>query len=184
MNEKHKKTISKFLSLVLRHSPETIGLTLDANGWADVEELLTKSARQHHSFSKEELEEIVATNDKQRFIFNADKTKIRANQGHSVEVDLSLTATMPPEVLYHGTVAKFLPNIRAEGLKKMERQHVHLSKDIETATKVGNRRGTAMILHIQSGVMYKEGYAFYLSANGVWLTDNVPARYIEFNVTR
>jgi len=184
MNAEELKKKSKFLSLVLRHEPDKIGIALDEAGWVEVDVLMVALTRHGRGMSRETLNLVVETNDKQRFIFNADKTKIRANQGHSVEVDLSLTATMPPEVLYHGTVAKFLPNIRAEGLKKMERQHVQLSKDIETATKVGNRRGTAMILHIQSGVMHKEGYAFYLSENGVWLTDNVPARYIEFNVTR
>jgi putative RNA 2'-phosphotransferase len=181
MNEKQKKAISKFLSLILRHSPETIDLSLDSNGWADVEELLLKSATHTTPFTREELEEIVVTNDKQRFIFNEEHTQIRANQGHSIQVELNLQSQTPPEFLYHGTVEKFLSLIRSEGLKKINRHHVHLSKDKETAEKVGNRRGKAIILTISSGIMYKEGFAFYLSENGVWLTDNVPVDYINFN---
>src|SRR5882762_429466 len=129
MKEKDRNTISKFLSLILRHSPETIGLQLDENGWAYVEDLMIKCGRKGKAFSREELDEVVALNDKQRFAFNEDKTKIRANQGHSVEVELELEAQQPPELLYHGTVGWFLTNIRAEGLKKMSRHHVHLSAD-------------------------------------------------------
>jgi putative RNA 2'-phosphotransferase len=184
MNDKHKNTISKFLSLILRHSPGTIGLTLDENGWADVEDLLLRSAQNNNPFSREELTEVVTTNDKQRFVFNEDATKIRANQGHSVEVDLNLASQAPPKILYHGTVARFLEDIKAEGLKKMSRLHVHLSKDIATAEKVGNRRGEAIILGILSGVMYENGFVFYLAANGVWLTDNVPAQYIDFKIVK
>jgi putative RNA 2'-phosphotransferase len=180
MNEKQKKTVSKFLSLILRHSPETIGLSLDSNGWANVEELLSKSAIHNTPFTKEELKEIVVTNDKQRFIFNEDHTQIRANQGHSIQVELNLQGQTPPDFLYHGTVEKFLSLIQSEGLKKMSRQHVHLSKDKGTAEKVGNRRGEAIILVISSGIMHKEGFVFYLSENGVWLTDNVPTQYINF----
>ena len=180
MNEREKKIISKFLSLILRHRPETIGLCLDRNGWADIKELLQKSAVHNQSFSMEELKEIVASNDKQRFIINEDATKIRANQGHSIEVELNLASQIPPEYLYHGTVAKFLPAIKTEGLKKMSRRHVHLSKDIETAQRVGNRRGEALILRIRSLAMQKNGFIFYLSENEVWLTDKVPYQYIEF----
>jgi len=180
MDEKQKKIISKFLSLILRHRPETIGLKLDNNGWADIEELLSKSEKNNRLFSKEDLEEVVTTNDKQRFIFNESKTKVRANQGHSIEVELDLQSQVPPELLYHGTVEKFVTSIRTEGLQKMSRQHVHLSKDIETAEKVGSRRGEAIILCVSSGVMYKDGYIFYLSENGVWLTDNVPSVYVNF----
>lgn len=180
MIEKQKKTISKFLSLILRHSPGTIGLKLDYNGWADVEQLLSKSKEHNQPFSKEDLEEIVTTNDKQRFIFNESKTKIRANQGHSIEVELDLQSQVPPELLYHGTVEKFLVIIKTEGLQKMGRQHVHLSKDIETAKKVGSRRGEPIILSVSSAAMFKDGYIFYLSENGVWLTNDVPAAYINF----
>lgn len=180
MNEQHKKSISKFLSLILRHSPQTIGLQLDENGWADVEELLAKSADHKKPFSKSELEEIVATNDKKRFAFNEAHTHIRASQGHSVSIDLALLPGEPPEYLYHGTAQQFLQKIKEEGLLKMSRQHVHLSSDKETATKVGGRRGVPFILKIRSGQMHKEGIPFYLSENNVWLTDAVPSKYIEF----
>ena len=143
MNEKDKKRISKFLSLVLRHRPEYIGLHLNENGWADVDELIAKSKTRNIDVLFNELEEIVVTNDKQRFAFNNDKSKIRANQGHSVKtIDLQLEAIEPPDFLYHGTVAKFLDSIKATGLQKRSRQHVHLSEDRATATKVGSRRGT------------------------------------------
>jgi len=170
---------SKFLSLILRHKPEIIGLRLDQHGWADVEELIAKSALHDRLFSKEGLQEIVRTNDKQRFAFNEDETKIRASQGHSLEVELGLTPLAPPEYLYHGTIAKFIDNIRIDGLKKMSRQHVHLSMDRETAEKVGSRHGKAVILHIQSEKMHADGFSFYLSQNGVWLTDHVPVKYID-----
>jgi putative RNA 2'-phosphotransferase len=180
MNEKDRNRISKFLSLVLRHDPGSIGLELDENGWAAVEMLIARSAGKGRVFSLEELEEVVVKNDKQRFSFNGDKTKIRANQGHSVEVELQLEKEIPPITLYHGTVERFLTPIRAEGLQKMSRHHVHLSKDKETAEKVGNRRGPAIILTIRSGEMSKDGFVFYVSSNGVWLTDHVPIKYIDF----
>jgi putative RNA 2'-phosphotransferase len=179
MDEKTKKKTSKFLSLILRHSPDTIGLRLDENGWAGVEELIQKSAGRGMSFSSQELEEVVLTNDKQRFAFNDDKTKIRASQGHSVEVELGFEAKVPPEILYHGTVEKFLQSIMTEGLRKMGRHHVHLSQDRETAEIVGSRRGPAIILMIRSGEMSRDGFEFYLSVNGVWLTEKVPVKYIE-----
>ncbi len=180
MNEKHKKEISKFLSLVLRHSPGTINLELDENGWADVKELILKAANHSRRFSLEELEEIVLTNDKQRFAFNEQKTKIRANQGHSIDVALGLERQEPPELLFHGTVEKFIASIKEKGLLKMHRQHVHLSADIETAKKVGSRRGIPVILNIKSGQMFRDNISFYLSENGVWLTDHVPVKYIDF----
>lgn len=181
MNEKASKSVSKFLSFVLRHSPETIGLELDENGWADVEELIEKCNKKgsQNEMTAELLDYVVDNNDKKRFAFNEDKTKIRASQGHSILVELDLTETEPSDYLYHGTVGKFLENIRKEGLQKMSRQHVHLSKDKETAIKVGSRRGVAQILKIRSGEMYKDGFKFYLSENNVWLTDEVPAKYIE-----
>lgn len=181
MNEKETKIISKFLSLLLRHKPEKIGLTLDKNGWAIVEELINKSKKTGVLFSKEDLELIVKTNDKQRFAFNEDKTKIRASQGHSIQDVEILTEThTPPPFLYHGTVAKFITSIKEIGLQKMNRQHVHLSLDKETAIKVANRRGKPIILTINTDKMYKEGYLFYLSENGVWLTDNIPSHFIQF----
>ena len=171
--------ISKFLSLILRHAPGKIGLVLDENGWADVAELIDKSAKKQMFFSAGELEEVVVTNDKQRFSYNADKTKIRANQGHSIEVELQLEKKTPPEILYHGTVARFLDRIRQEGLKKMNRHHVHLSGDKLTAEKVGSRRGDAVILVVRSGEMAGDGFEFFFSENGVWLTDHVPMKYID-----
>lgn len=180
MNEKQLKSISKFLSLVLRHKPETIGLTLDEMGWADVSELLSKLKSEFNDISKEHLQEVVSTNDKKRFAFNEDQSKIRASQGHSIEVELNLAAKQPPEFLYHGTVEKFLDAIKAQGLLKMNRQHVHLSNDLDTAKKVGSRRGTPVILTVASGKMYREGFIFYLSENGVWLTDRIDPRFIQF----
>jgi putative RNA 2'-phosphotransferase len=174
------KPTSKFLSLVLRHSPETIGITMDKNGWVSVEELIKKASNAGRIFTKEILQEVVEDNDKQRFSFNADGSKIRANQGHSVSIDLQLTPVEPPIVLYHGTVAKFMEAIRAEGLQKMSRRHLHLSKDKETANTVASRRGKPVILTVQSGEMYKDGHQFYLSDNGVWLCDKVPVEYINF----
>jgi putative RNA 2'-phosphotransferase len=180
MNEKTAKNVSKFLSLVLRHSPETIGLKLDENGWADVEELIVKCSKKGNQLDLELLNYVVENNDKKRFAFNDDKTKIRASQGHSLSVELNLNETEPSEFLYHGTVAKFLESIKKEGLQKMSRQHVHLSKDRETAVKVGSRRGAPQILTVKSGDMHRDGFKFYLSENNVWLTDEVPAKYIEF----
>lgn len=175
------KHISKFLSLVLRHKPEEIGLHVDAEGWANVQELLEKleSRGMHIDFAM--LEHLVTTNDKQRFILNETGDKIRANQGHSIAVDLKLQPQQPPEVLYHGTVAAFLPNILEGGIQKMSRQQVHLSKDVETASKVGQRRGKPIILKVMALEMHQEGYPFYLSDNGVWLTDFVPPKYLTQN---
>ena len=168
------------MSLVLRHKPEQLGLRLDENGWVEVSELLAAMCSQGLDVDADLLEEVVRENDKQRFAFNEDKTRIRANQGHSVEVDVELEETLPPDFLYHGTVEKFLDLIRESGLKKMSRQHVHLSAEIETASNVGSRRGKPVILKIKSAQMVQDGYPFFLSANGVWLTDNVPPRYITF----
>lgn len=180
MNEQQIKSTSKFLSLILRHKPEVIGLELDEQGWAEVPELLEKAAQQNRHISRELLEIVVSTNDKKRFAFNEDGTRIRASQGHSVTVDLDLQQQEPPEHLYHGTVSKFIQAIREEGLQKMSRQHVHLSGDKETAHKVGSRRGSPVILVVRAGQMQRDGFSFYLSENGVWLTDHVPATYINF----
>lgn len=173
------KSISKFLSLILRHNPATIGLTLDDHGWADVATLLQQCKAHGHHLTFATLETVVTENDKQRFAFNEDKTRIRANQGHSIEVALDLPQAMPPEFLYHGTVPKFMKDIRANGLQRMNRHHVHLSENLGTAENVGNRRGVAKILTICSGQMHRDGIPFYLSANGVWLTDEVPPKYIQ-----
>jgi len=169
---------SKFLSLVLRHKPETIGLTLDEAGWTPVADLLAGCARHGIQLSRTELEELVASSDKQRFALSEDGQSVRANQGHSVSIELGLAAQQPPALLYHGTVEKFLPAIRKEGLKKGQRHHVHLSADEITAEKVGARRGDAVILRIDAQRMQTDGFPFFLSANGVWLTDHVPSQYI------
>jgi putative RNA 2'-phosphotransferase len=177
---KNLKHISKFLSLVLRHKPEEIGLTMDSNGWVDVDELIEKCNNNKMSLDFETLEEVVITNDKQRFAFNDEYSKIRANQGHTVNVDLEFEPTKPSDFLYHGTVEKFLENIKNNGLQKMQRLHVHLSKDLETAIKVGSRRGKPIILKINAVKMHEDGSPFFLSKNGVWLCDEVPVQYIEF----
>jgi putative RNA 2'-phosphotransferase len=180
MKEKDRNNISKFLSLILRHKPETIGLRLDENGWVDVQELITKAAAGGHNFSLDDLEEVVALNDKQRFAFDDTHARIRANQGHSVDIELQLEACTPPELLYHGTVPRFMEGIRAEGLRKMNRHHVQLSANRDTALKVGNRRGEAVILVVRSGEMSRDGLEFFLSENGVWLTEAVPVKYIRY----
>ena len=180
MNPKQLVRVSKFLSLVLRHQPERIGLSLDPNGWADVAELMTKADQAGVKISPALLKEVVAQNDKKRFAFNEDKTKIRASQGHSISVDLELTAIQPPEVLYHGTATRFLASIKREGLRPQKRQYVHLSLTEEMAIAVGKRHGKSVVLIIRSGEMARRGYEFYLSENGVWLTLSVPAAYIEF----
>ncbi|MCT2408763.1 RNA 2'-phosphotransferase [Chryseobacterium antibioticum] len=179
MNEIENKRISKFLSLILRHQPETIQLKLDENGWAEVSELITKSAKGRMHFSFEDLEEVVETNNKKRFAFNEDKTKIRASQGHSIDIDLALKTIQPPDFLYHGTAETNMASILEKGIQKRSRQHVHLSADKETATKVGMRHGKPVILTIRTKEMHEDGIAFYLSANGVWLTDFVDAKYIS-----
>ena len=171
--------ISKFLSLVLRHKPEAIGITLDAFGWAKIDELLEYSKRKGHLISREQLDEVVSQNDKQRFAISEDLTRIRARQGHSISVDLELTPIQPPNILYHGTTRRFVDSIISEGLLKRKREYVHLSPDAETARKVGARRGPPVILRIRSNEMHAQGAEFYLSENGVWLTEFVPPGYIE-----
>lgn len=184
MDPKRQKRLSKFLSLVLRHQPESFGIELDDGGWTPINELIAKAQRQGTRFSEEELRRVVAESDKQRFAISQEGLRIRANQGHSVSVDLSLEPITPPEVLYHGTVAKFLPSIREKGLIKGRRHHVHLSPDRETAAKVGGRRGKPVILEVDSAAIHAEGSEFYLSANGVWLTDHVPPAFIRFPAER
>ena len=172
-------SLSKFLSLVLRHEPERLGLTLDSAGWVSVDELLAAISRQKTSLTRERLEHIVATSEKKRFAFDETRTKVRASQGHSVEVELGYEPQVPPEILYHGTVEKFLPSIRTHGLLKGERHHVHLSADETTALKVGERRGSPIILTVKSGAMHRAGHTFYRSANGVWLAEQVPAEFVS-----
>lgn len=179
MTEQDKKRIGKFLSLVLRHDPDKIGLELDENGWANVQELIEKCKKHRYHFSVEDLVEIVETNDKKRYSFNENRNKIRANQGHSIDIDLALSPVKPPEFLYHGTATRFLSSIMEEGIIKGSRQHVHLSQDKEIATKVGSRHGKVVILTIMTGEMYKDGVLFYQSNNGVWLTDYVDVKYIS-----
>lgn len=172
--------ISKFLSLVLRHKPETIGLSLDAGGWLAVDALIEGANRAGVALDEALLREVVARHDKRRFAFSADGTRIRAVQGHSVPVDLGLEPRVPPDRLYHGTATRFLTSIRKEGLLPQQRQFVHLSPDAETATRVGQRHGVPVVLVINAAAMHHESYTFYLSENGVWLTGTVPVRYIQF----
>jgi putative RNA 2'-phosphotransferase len=173
--------LSKFISLVLRHQPERIGLNLDPNGWADVDELLQKADRFGFHFDHSTLEQVVAENDKKRFAFSPDGTKIRASQGHSIQVDLELEPVSPPEVLYHGTASRFQASILAKGLLPGSRQHVHLSKDLETALKVGSRHGKPVIFLVKAREMEQAGLKFYLSANHVWLTAHVPVQYLQLS---
>jgi putative RNA 2'-phosphotransferase len=180
MNEKITNDTSKFLSLVLRHAPEKIQLQLDENGWANVTELITQCNKFHKKINLELLNYVVETNDKKRFAFNEDKTMIRASQGHSISVDLDIEAVIPPDFLYHGTVDKFLEAIKTQGLQKMTRQHVHLSQEKETAIKVGSRKGKPIILVVNTKQMHADGFQFYLSENKVWLTNEVPSKYIFF----
>ncbi|PKQ31275.1 MAG: RNA 2'-phosphotransferase [Actinobacteria bacterium HGW-Actinobacteria-2] len=179
MNESRRTSISKFLSLVLRHSPETVGISLDAQGWVGVDELLAACGQHGRSISRAELDEVVAISPKRRFAFSEDGRRIRASQGHSVSVDLGYEPSDPPAVLYHGTVARALEAIREDGLRPMQRHHVHLSADIATALSVGGRRGAPVVLVIDAAAMSAAGIAFFVSANGVWLTEHVPSRFIS-----
>jgi putative RNA 2'-phosphotransferase len=177
--EKDKESkISKAMSYWLRHKPEKIGIELDKEGWTDISILLDK-AKSEIEFTIEELKEVVKNSDKQRFAISEDGAKIRANQGHSVEVKLTFKEITAPPVLYHGTVQEFIEPIEKKGLKPMKRHHVHLSKDQETAEKVGSRRGKAIILKIDATKMQDDGFKFYISENGVYLTDFVPPKYIK-----
>jgi putative RNA 2'-phosphotransferase len=173
------QALSKTLSYILRHKPEEFGLKLDPEGWLSVAELLSALRARGHSVTQEQLHAVVATNDKQRFSLSADGAKIRANQGHSVAVELGLTPITPPELLYHGTATRFLASIRETGLRSGSRQHVHLSADAATAVAVGSRHGKPMVLTVQAGKLYRAGVQFYLSANGVWLTEAVPPEYLQ-----
>ncbi|GAA4295091.1 RNA 2'-phosphotransferase [Nibribacter koreensis] len=174
-----ERDLSKLLSLALRHQPETLNLSLDPEGWAAVPQLLANLQAKGLVVDMLFLEQVVANNDKKRFAFNADRTRIRANQGHSLPIDLGLTPASPPDTLYHGTAEKWLPAILKEGLQKQSRQHVHLSSDRETAIKVGQRHGKPVVLQVASGLMHRQGILFYQSENGVWLTEYVAPDYLK-----
>lgn len=175
--EKNLATISKFLSFVLRHKPASIGLALDPEGWADVDELITKA---DIPITRALLVEAVEKNDKKRFALSADGQSIRANQGHSIAVDLGLKPVEPPQTLFHGTANRFVESIRAQGLRPQNRRYVHLSADRETATKVGQRHGKPVILTVPALTLHTQGHAFYQAENGVWLTDAIPAEALSF----
>lgn len=183
MNNHNNQTthISKFFSLVLRHKPEAIGLTLDAEGWADIAQLLQAAAKQGKHISRELLQEVVDTNDKKRFAISEDGLKIRAVQGHSTKaVDISYEPKEPPELLFHGTATRFLQSIKKQGLIHGSRQYVHLSDNEQTAVAVGQRHGLPVVLKVQARLMHEQGIAFYQADNGVWLTDAVPTQFLIF----
>lgn len=177
--EKETVKISKFLSLVLRHQPQKINLSLDENGWTDVTTLIRQANKYGVPLSVDTLSYVVATNDKKRFSFNPDKTKIRASQGHSVEIELGYSEQKPPAVLYHGTSEKSIAAILKNGIEKRHRHHVHLSSEKNTARKVGQRHGKPVIFQIDAEGMYTSGFPFYLSDNQVWLTDFVPPAFLQ-----
>ncbi len=177
----HYKKSSKFLSLILRHQPERIGIDLDKNGWVEIDTLLTALSKSQHSLTRTELESLVESNDKKRFTI--DGNRIRANQGHSLSVELDLKPQQPPAILFHGTATKYLDSILKQGLLKRKRQHVHLSSELITAEKVGKRHGKLVILNVDASKMANDSIPFYLSANGVWLVDHVPAHYLSLAPT-
>ena len=181
MNPAQTTRTSKFLSLVLRHQPETAHITLDAAGWVSVEDLLVGCAKARRTLNRADLEHIVATNAKKRFEFSADGTRIRASQGHSVEVDLNYESKDPPPILYHGTATRFLESIQVQGLLKMQRHHVHLSAETKMTMQVGARHGKPVLLTILAADMHQAGHTFYLSTNGVWLVEHVPPNFIRFS---
>lgn len=174
------KRISKFLSLLLRHRPEVIGLQLDNAGWAPIEELLSLLEEHQQGITREQLEQVVRENHKQRFKISEDGLHIRASQGHSIPVQLDLERRVPPVILYHGTATRHLDGIRQKGLLRMQRQHVHLSARAETAHQVGSRHGKPVILEVAAGRMDQAGFHFFLSDNGVWLTEQVPVEFLQF----
>jgi len=172
-------TISKFMSLVLRHQPGRIGLVLDAAGWADISELLAHAAAAGRAITRDQLDEVVATSDKRRFALSDDGQRIRANQGHSIDVDLGLVPQPPPLVLFHGTAWRFVDSIRLTGLERRSRHHVHLTANAATGEAVGRRYGKPVILRIAAGQMAARGHVFFRSANDVWLVESVPPEFIE-----
>nr|WP_110888552.1 RNA 2'-phosphotransferase [Deinococcus yavapaiensis] len=179
MDDRARVRLSKTLARFLRHAPHELGLTLQLGGWVDVEALLTALGERGQYVSRTDLEEVVRSSDKRRFSFDAPKARIRANQGHSVEVDLQLAPIEPPAVLYHGTSADKVDVILREGLRAMRRHHVHLSADEETARRVGARHGRAVVLTVDAARMHADGRVFYRSENGVWLADDVPSAYLR-----
>ena len=179
MSEKLVK-LGRFISLILRHSPETIGIKLDENGWADVEELIILMNKNRRKIDIDTLKEIVETNNKKRYEFSDDFKKIRACQGHSINVDVELEQAVPPEFLYHGTAVKNIESIKKDGIKKASRQHVHLSSDYNTAYNVGKRHGKPYIIKVLSGKMGKDRKKFYISKNEVWLSDDIETEYLVF----
>lgn len=179
MNEKRRTSVSKFLSLVLRHRPEEVGLELGENGWVEVDTLIDSCARHKMPITIEELREVVETSDKRRFAFDENGERIRANQGHSVEITLEFEERSPPDILFHGTADRFRSAILSEGLRRMARHHVHLSAHEETAHKVGQRHGKPMIFRVDAKSMSSAGHKFYISANGVWLVDSVPPEFLS-----
>lgn len=183
MNEKETTKTSKFLSLILRHEPERVGLKLDEAGWVGVEEVLAAVNRHGTSLTLDHLKHIVATNNKKRFEFSEDCLRIRASQGHSVEVDLQYAPQTPPEILYHGTATRFLDGIRKDGLQKMARHDVHLSAETKVTLQVGGRHGKPALLTIRAGEMHRAGHEFRVSTNGVWLVQQVPPKFIDFPTT-
>ena len=180
MTEKENTRNSKFLSFVLRHHPESAGLKLGEGGWVQVDELLAGCRRAQRPLLREDLEHVVATNAKKRFEFSEDGMRIRASQGHSVEIDLQYESQVPPTVLYHGTATRFLDSIRESGLQKMQRHHVHLSAETKMTMQVGSRHGKPILLTIRATEMHDQGHEFFLSTNDVWLVEHVPAEFIEF----
>lgn len=180
MAEKLEK-LGKFISLILRHSPETIGLELDENGWADVKKLLDGMNQKGRRIDFSLLNEIVEKNNKKRYEFSHDYKKIRACQGHSIEINLDLESVEPPEILFHGTAIRSLESIKKDGINKGDRQHVHLSEDYDTAYNVGKRHGKPYIIKVLSGKMHKDGKKFYISKNKVWLTDDIDSKYLLFD---
>jgi putative RNA 2'-phosphotransferase len=178
MEKTRQIKISKYLTKHLRHTPDRLGLTLAPGGWVGVDELLAACADHQFPFTRIELEEVVAANDKQRFSFDETKTRIRANQGHSTAVDLQLEPQTPPDLLYHGTSEKSVSAIERSGLLKMSRHHVHLSSDLETARKVGMRHGRPVVFAVDTAAMQQAEFTFYCSDNGVWLVDEVPPQYL------
>ncbi len=179
MTDKRMTQVSKYLSRILRHAPEAVGLTLEPGGWVEITALLRGATASGFAFTLEELEHVVAISDKQRFAIDSTGTRIRANQGHSTVVELQFEAGAPPPLLYHGTPTRNLSSILENGLSKMARHHVHLSIDTETAARVGQRSGTAVILVIDAAKMRADGFRFFRSANGVWLVDAVPSVYLR-----
>lgn len=180
MTDKETIQTSKFLSLILRHEPERVGLKLGEGGWVGVNELLAAVDQHGKPLTLEQLQHIVATSDKKRFAFSEDGLRIRASQGHSVEVDLQYAPQIPPDILYHGTATRFLDSIRKDGLKKMGRHDVHLSAETKITMQVGGRHGKPVLLIIRAGEMHRAGHIFCCSANGVWLVNNVPPQFIDF----